>query len=488
MLQTPLAGAPAPVSAARKRPTVVIILPRGEALRNVIYTDTLPTLHETADIHLLSVISDERFVSLSREHVESVRPIGNVREGKVVRNFRELLHKAHFRWINSGAAQYGRELNRFTARKPTTKLKVYGYDAAARALAFRPLLEQLTKVENYLSYRYRKTDEFDRLFAELQPALVYNASHIHGVNGGGLAIRAAHARGIPTAGFLFSWDNLTSRSRIFEPYDNFLVWHHGMRNQLLEQYPFRDPASVTVTGTPQFDFHFKPQFWLSREELAARIGFDPARPFVLYTTAVGPFFPEEYRTVQTVIQQLRELDLPDRPQLVVRIYPKSPDPDMLRLAKETIPDVFFPPMLWDLTWFTPSFEDQPIYTSLLRECALGINAASTVSLELMMHDKPVINLGFDPPGSRLPHVMRYSKHIHFEHYRPVAESGGVMVAWTPDEMRDYLRRGLTQPQADSAARLRFIRDTFGPTLDGQAGRRVAEKLAQLAVAQRPTPR
>jgi hypothetical protein len=132
-----------------------------------------------------------------------------------------------------------------------------------------------------------------------------------------------------------------------------------------------------------------------------------------------------------------------------------------------------------LEWFTPSFEDQPIYTSLLRECALGINAASTVSLELMMHDKPVINLGFDPPGSNLPHVLRYSKHITFEHYAPVAQSGGVMVAWSPEELRDYLHQGLAHPETQSSARKRFINEVFGQTLDGQSGVRVAHQLLRL---------
>ncbi len=45
-----------------------------------------------------------------------------------------------------------------------------------------------------------------------------------------------------------------------------------------------------------------------------------------------------------------------------------------------------------------------------------------------MLDKPVINLDFDPPGSNLPWCLGYQRHIRFDHYRPVAESGAVMVA------------------------------------------------------------
>ncbi len=62
--------------------------------------------------------------------------------------------------------------------------------------------------------------------------------------------------GIPTAGFIFSWDNLTSRSRIFVPYDDYLVWTDRVRD-LLRLYREVPPTRIYVTGTPQFDFHFK---------------------------------------------------------------------------------------------------------------------------------------------------------------------------------------------------------------------------------------
>ena len=43
---------------------------------------------------------------------------------------------------------------------------------------------------------------------------------------------------------LFSWDNLTSRSRIFVPYDYYLVWHEGMRQQFLDIYRHVSPDTL----------------------------------------------------------------------------------------------------------------------------------------------------------------------------------------------------------------------------------------------------
>jgi hypothetical protein len=345
--------------------------------------------------------------------------------------------------------------------------------------ANRPILEIMTEVERYASYAFRQTNIFDELFARIQPDLVFNGSHIHGP-AGRLPIAVAHKMGIPTAGFIFSSDNLTTRSRIFEPYDHYLVWHEHMYQQLLYIYPRLDPQRVFITGTPQFDFHFKPEFMLSREELCQRIGIDPERPFIFYTTGIAKHFPEEHKHVEFVARYLQEGNFNPKPQLVVRTYVKGTSPEMKALAAKNLPDVIFPSVQWDDEWFMPMFEDLAVYSSCLRHAAMGINAASTVSLELLMFDKPVMNLGFDPPGSLLPHAYRWQRHIEFDHYRPVAKSGGVMVAYSTDDVRQIINKGLVQPWAGHEARERFINQPFDSTLDGQAGSRIGNILVQLA--------
>ncbi len=467
-----------------RKPHIVLIVPRGEAVRNFLYSDTLKILSEQAKVTLLSVIHDAPFQERFGPQVEAIHPLENKKydENRWLRSIRFIIHEAHFRWLWSEVAKNTWELRKGKAITPVQQAKRIALERLIEPLANRPALEALTKLENYLSYVLRPDDEFNNLFARLKPDLVFNCSHIHGQAAAELPAKIAHRMGIPVAGFIFSWDNLTSRSRIFVPYHHYIVWHEPMRDQLLDLYPKIDPDDVTVTGTPQFDFHFKPEYWLSREEVCRRVGLDPARPFVFYTTGLDKHFPEEHRTVERVIQLLEELDLPEKPQLLVRTYVKGISKEMRALAArmEDNPDVVFPPVAWDEKWYMPQYEDLALYTSLLRECALGINPASTVTLELMMHNKPVINLGFDPPGSRIPHRFRWIRHIHFDHFRPVAESGGTMVAYKPEDLGPFIQRGLTRPHADKEAQDRFIKSVFGDTLDGKAGQRVAEHLLQLA--------
>jgi len=110
---------------------------------------------------------------------------------------------------------------------------------------------------------------------------------------------------------------------------------------------------------------------------------------------------------------------------------------------------------------------------------MSINPASTVALEFLMLDKPVMNIGFDPPGSSIPYAKRWERHILFDHYQPVAKSGATMIAYSIDDMRKMIGRGLSLPHELRGARKAFIAEKFDSTLDGRSGERIANVLLSL---------
>ncbi len=464
---------------AAVKPHVVIVAGRGEVLRNFLYSDALPRLAEQARVTVLSVVDDEEYVGRFRRYTEDVIRLDAYPQPRLAGYLRALVQNAHDRWQWSAVAKNNWELRDRRAAEKGEMGRRRLVKAAARALGRRPILRALTALERTLAVRLRPTRVFDELFARIRPDLVFNGSQIHGM-AAELPLRVAHHMGIRTAVFVFSWDNLTSQSRIMVPYDDFLVWHDGMRRELLELYPEVGGDRVAAIGTPQFDYHFKPEFQLSREDLCRQIGIDPARPYVLYTTGIDNHFFEEHHHVERVARLLGEIDVPLRPQLVVRTYAKGTSRAMRALAERGLPETVFPPVAWDERFQTPRFEDLAVYSSLLRHAALGINAASTVSLELMRFDKPVINLDFDPPGADLPWCLGFGRHIRFDHYWPVAQSGAVMVARSAADMERMLARGLNRPDADSGARRDFLAAMFGDRLDGNAGRRAADRLLEIA--------
>jgi hypothetical protein len=167
------------------------------------------------------------------------------------------------------------------------------------------------------------------------------------------------------------------------------------------------------------------------------------------------------------------------PQLLVRILPKGPQnhfDDLKRRRK----DILIPPVPWEPTWLTPTPEDAFLLTNTLKHSALGINIASTISLELCMFDKPVINIGFPPPHLDPMKEFDYTRYYDFEHYRPVVESGAIELATSENDLRARIINALRHPEAFAPQRKALLRSFFGETLDGQSSARVGQALLEIA--------
>jgi hypothetical protein len=463
------------VNADCSRERVLALLPRGEAIRNFVYSGVLSTLQREVDVSVASVVPDE---SVRQSLEAAFGPIIELGEDKPpwrVAIWHELLDAAHGRWIWSEAAKERWRLRELEADTPSAILKLRGKRAVARAAA-RPIgLRTLERAHLATSARWHVTDADRDVIARLAPALVFNGSQVHGRAANRL-LMAAKSLGVPTAAFVFSWDNLTSQGRIVPPADAYLVWNEKIRTDLLQMYPSVDPASVMVTGTPQFDFHFRGDTRWSRETYCARVGIDPLRPIVLYSTGMPNHMPGEPALVEQLADALSTLE--DHPQLVVRLYAKDRSGrfDDVRSRRR---DIVFPPVAWAESWLTPLPDDTAMWTNMLLHADVGINVASTVSLELAMFDKPVLNIAFNPAGIPTSE-LEYARYYRFDHYAPVVASGAVELITTPDGVAPAVRRALDEPAQRQAERTALLDKMFGATLDGRSSDRVAAALVELA--------
>ena len=467
--------------AKEDRPHIVAILPRGEAIRNFVYTGALDKAGRDAEVSLLSVIPNDELHAMLLARYPSLFQLHKIDESRTVEVLREVLQIAHGLWLWSEAAQERWRLRDLEATTITSQMKRLLKKIACLPFANRTGLELLSMIERKSSRWLRTTDEYVRFFNERKPTLVFNGSHVHSA----VAIQAVQAAqwvGIPTATFIFSWDNLTSQGRIMPTYDYYLVWSEGIKKQLLDIYGSVREDQVVVTGTPQFDFHFKSEFYWSREEFCSRVGADPARPFVLYTTGMANHMPGEPFFVESIATMLKKMTDLGSPQLMVRVYPKDRT-GRFDYLKQKCPDIIFSELLWEPAWLTPKIEDAHLLTNSLRHAAVGVNVASTISLELCMFDKPVVNIGYNPPGIDKT-TLDYARYYQFDHYRPVVESKAISVAANEEELRRLLRQALTDPEAGSTQRKILIQNMFGSTLDGRAAERVAEQLVRLVTKTR----
>ena len=460
-----------------ERQSVLAVLPRGEAIKNFVYTRALDELDRHHDVSLISVIPNDELGQMLRARFRDVTELVDIGAPWIVRFQRELLDLAHGRWLWSEAAKFRWNVRDHEANTLPLRAKRVAKKAFATAFAHRIGLEALSASDNVLSKKLRTSDRWVDYMRTHEPSLVFNGSHIHTVPATPV-VRAAQWAGIPTAAFLFSWDNLTSQGRMMPTYDHYLVWNERIAADLQRIYSGISADRITVTGTPQFDFHFQPQHYVTREEFCARIGADPNRPIVLYSTGMAMQMPEEPRIVEVVAQALQKVRGIPKPQLLVRVYPKDRTGRFDALKAKRLPDVLFPPVSWIPEFLTPTLEDCIDLTNTLRHVHCGLNVASTVSLELCMFDKPVINIGFDPPGVDVTPVS-YGGYYSFDHYKPVVDSGAVDVVYRADDLVPALQRAFDRPDERQRERKSLLDGFFGNTLDGKSASRVASTLERI---------
>jgi len=460
-----------------KNQRVAVIFPRGEVIRNFVYTGMLDSLAAETELHLLTVAPGAEFKEMLEGKCDSVYPLTEAEDKWIVRIQREIIDTAHNRWIWSRAAQERSRLRDQEAQTVRQKIIRQIKKMISFPVANRTGLNALSSLERMSSRRFQTSNEYTELYKKIRPALVFNASHVHSRNAT-QAVEAAQWLGIPTATFIFSWDNLTSQGRIMLPYEYYLVWNEDLKKQLLEMYEWIKPENVFVTGTPQFDYHFQEKYYLNKEEYCEEIGADAKRPIVLYATGMANHMPGEPEIVEGIADILAEFPEGEKPQLVLRVYAKDLTGRFDKLRRRR-PDIIFADPLWEPAWLTPKYEDSYTLINALRHCSLGINVASTMSLELCMFDKPVINVGYNPP-SVSEQELSYADYYEFDHYKPVVTSGAVSVARNIDDMRKLIHSSLSHPDRHREDRKKLIANMFGSTLDGDSSCRVAKAILKIS--------
>ena len=141
----------------KNRPHIVLVVNRGEAVRNFLDSDKLPTLNRSARATLLSTITDKGILNPYKDLVEQTIILENQPENRLVTELRYTLHMAHYRWRWTTAGQYMWSADFHRAESPQRKLKLGLLKGLALPLANRPALENLTKLERDLSVRLTPT-------------------------------------------------------------------------------------------------------------------------------------------------------------------------------------------------------------------------------------------------------------------------------------------------------------------------------------------
>jgi hypothetical protein len=462
---------------------ILMLIPDGVGVRNFVLGRFLDAAAAAADVSVLHLIPDAMLPIYAEGRPRPVEwhPFTPYRDEPLAFTLRYSLAYAHMHWVGTKSMRYHLERRpahgSWRTRAADKVARVAGRCAASPGRI--RLLDQWHR--RVVSHR-AAVSEYVELFRRIRPSVVFCSHQRPPVVLP--PILAAKSLGIPTATFIFSWDNMTSKGRIAAPFDHYLVWSDLMRQELLQYYPEVSSDRTHIVGTPQFDPYGDEALRWTRAEFFSRVGADPSRSLICFSgnnSVNGPEDPHHVRQLMTFIRSGR---IAGRPTVVLR---PSPADDGARFddVRRDYPELIYAkpewvdtePGSWDRV--LPMEDDVRFLANLVYHSDLNINFGSTMSLDFAVHDKPVVNVAFDvadPPHFGMP---LYDFCLQFDHYRPVVELAAARFARSAEELADHVNAYLKDPSLDREGRRRLAELEVGQPL-GTSTDRILEALRQIA--------
>lgn len=295
----------------------------------------------------------------------------------------------------------------------------------------------------------------------------------------------ARRLGILTIGHILSWDNITTYpSAWLSVPEEFVGWGPIMEEELRDVLSV--PADrIQIAGVPHFDRHLAVAGSDEVGEILKGMGLEPRDPYLFWGMSLPSFAPTEMDVIERLAEMVEKGEVGPRTQLVVRPHPHYlnstpqgtgwlPRLEALpsrRVAVDT-PGIHRGGLPWAM-----SREDFRRLSLLVTRCAVCLNSGSTLSLEAIAADRPVVLPHFDV-GVPRPWWDSVKRCGDFVHQSKMLRLGGVRVVGSFAELGEAIRKYLADPCIDADGRERVRQRELGPC-DGGATDRAVEAIESI---------
>jgi hypothetical protein len=467
---------------------LLLVITDGPAVRNFVHGRFLRTAREA--VQSLSLWSAVR--------VEALRAVGGAAlgdvesyempiyaESRASRFWRKATDLAHLGCFDTFAMRRTLQQNR---PRGWSKLAVFNraaYGLARRCQSPRRIQHLAARHEGSVR-AHPLTETYRTLLRRAAPDVVFTA-HQRVPQAIPLVV-AARSLGIPTATFIYSWDNLTSKGRMPVAFEHYLVWSEAMKTQLLDFYPDASPAAVHVVGTPQFEPYVYSEYGWPEEQFSTTLQLSAGRRRICFSAGDVTTSPNDPYYLTVLAEASRTNAFREPVDIVVRPSPAEEDGRFDRVRRE-YPELRWSAPRWRQTraehpepWSQrlPEAQDIDLLKSLTHYCDVNVNVASTMTLDFAHADRPVVNVAFGGADARTPRFDD-SVYYRFEHYRPVLDLAAARLARTPVELIAAINSYLADQSLDARGRKALVDLQTCHPLPGTS-ERISRSLAGIAAS------
>jgi hypothetical protein len=305
----------------------------------------------------------------------------------------------------------------------------------------RRIIKRVNRLEKSTEH-YRES--YDTLKRE-KPDLLFltNQRQVNAI----ATLLAAKDLGIPTATFIFSWDNLPKATMTVET-DYYIVWSELMKSQLLFYYPEIKEEQVFITGTPQFEPHTEKERILPREVFFSEYGLDAGKKYICYSGDDVTTSPNDPQYLADTAKAIRELnakagnfglifrrspaDFSDRYDNVLKKYA-----DVISVMNPKWKEIGH-------TWNTilPSIEDLNLQMNTIAHTEMVINVGSSMVFDYVAFGKPCAYINYDVEHS-VQQGYTVQSIYNFVHFRSMPSKAAVIWLNDPKKIAENIAMALS---------------------------------------------
>lgn len=450
-------GAPA----ARRNPiqlemkTIFITSFFGFVARNILATEFLKLLSARGDIRIVILTPDKKKARHEKEFGGRniiIEGVALKKPSRIERFFTVIFHNLS----DTNTWRIHRLINVRRDRKYVSAplywlLSKLGHCALIRN-AFR-----------WIDNRFLSADRFQYLFEKYKPDLVFTTD-VFEPNDVEL-MREAKRRGAVLIGMVRSWDNITSKGLNRVIPDALVVNAESVKEEAVRWNDI-PPERIHIVGIPHYDYYVTERR-MEREKFFASLNLDPKKKLIFFAPPA-----DLYAGNDPITPKVLEILCGIGAQIVIRM-PLVGEANLGRFrAEENKIAIDVPGSAGDFVNADISRTGDKHLADLIYHSDLVVAFASTLAIDAIAFNKPVVFVGFD--GETRPYWDSLVRYYDYDHQASILKTGGVRLAKNVQELASYVKAYLANPRLDAEGRQKIIKERCW-NLDGKSGERL-EKL------------
>lgn len=311
------------------------------------------------------------------------------------------------------------------------------FNSNAGLIFIRKIISKLERKTNYYK-RAKQQLELD------QPDFVFctNQRPLLGIS----PMLAAQDLEIPTATFIFSWDNLPKGTLAVET-DFYFVWSNFMKDELIKYYSFISKKQVLVVGTPQFEPHFDTSLFLSRDVFYKMYNLDLNKKYICFSGDDITTSPYDQFYLEDIAKAVKNLNKKDyNLSIIFRRCPVDFSNRYDNVLKE-YKDIIVPlnpewekyGEAWNTIMPTPNDLKLLVNTVLYSEAV--INIGSSMVFDYTCHQKTCMFINYN---NRMVDTKKWdiNKIYKFIHFQSMPSKNCVYWVNSKDTIEDIIIKSL----------------------------------------------